>query len=54
MIRIEAAWLEVEPLDMRAGRRAAVVTSLVQSTRRNGHDPYAYLRDVFERLPLTP
>jgi hypothetical protein len=38
----------------RARRRAAVVMSLTQSARLNGHDPYAYLRDVLERLPLTP
>lgn len=38
----------------RAGRRAAVVMSLIQSARLNGLDPYAYLRDVLERLPLTP
>jgi len=38
----------------RAGRRAAVVMSLIQSAKLNGLDPYAYLRDVFERLPLTP
>ena len=38
----------------RAGRRAAVVMSLVQSAKLNGLDPYAYLRDVLERLPLTP
>ncbi len=38
----------------RAGRRAAVVMSLIQSARLNDHDPYAYLRDVLERLPLTP
>ena len=38
----------------RAGRRAAVVMSLIQSARLNGHDPYAYLRDVLELLPLTP
>ncbi|MEJ8816270.1 IS66 family transposase [Variovorax ureilyticus] len=34
-----------------AGKRAAVVMSLVHSARLNGHDPYAYLRDVLERLP---
>ena len=38
----------------RAGRRAAVVMSLIQSAKLNGLDPYAYLRDVLERLPLTP
>jgi transposase len=34
-----------------AGQRAAVVMSLIQSARMNGHDPYAYLRDVLQRLP---
>jgi hypothetical protein len=24
---------------------------LIQSARLNGHDPYAYLRDVLKRLP---
>jgi transposase len=38
----------------RAGRRAAVVMSLIQTARLHGLDPYAYLRDVLERLPLTP
>lgn len=28
--------------------------SLVHSARLNGHDPYAYLRDVLERLPTRP
>jgi hypothetical protein len=26
--------------------------SLIQSARLNGHDPYRYLRDVLERLPI--
>ena len=34
-----------------AGIRAATVMSLVQSAKLNGHDPWAYLRDVLERLP---
>ena len=34
-----------------AGQRAAVVMSLVQSARMNGHDPWAYLKDVLARLP---
>ena len=25
--------------------------SLIQSAKMNGHDPYAYLKDVLERLP---
>ena len=37
---------------LRAGRRAAAVMSLIQSARMNGHDPYAYLRDVMARLPM--
>lgn len=37
-----------------AGQRAAVVMSLVQSTKLNGHDPHAYLKDVLQRLPTHP
>jgi len=37
-----------------AGQRAAVVMSLVQSAKLNGHDPHAYLRDVLQRLPSHP
>jgi transposase len=36
---------------LRSGQRAAAVMSLIQSARLNGHDPYAYLKDVLERLP---
>ncbi len=28
--------------------------SLVHSTKINGHDPYAYLKDVLQRLPTRP
>ena len=31
--------------------RAAAVMSLIQNVRLNGHDPYAYLKDVPARLP---
>ncbi|MEO7850697.1 MAG: IS66 family transposase [Rubrivivax sp.] len=37
-----------------AGQRAAVVVSLVQSAKLNGHEPWAYLRDVLQRLPSHP
>ena len=37
-----------------AGQRAAIVVSLLQSAKLNGHDPHAYLRDVRERLPSHP
>ena len=39
---------------LRAGKRAAAVMSLVHSARLNGHDPYAYLKDILERLPTQP
>jgi transposase len=39
---------------LRAGQRAAAVMSLIQSAKLNGHDPYAYLRDVLARLPTQP
>ena len=37
-----------------AGQRAAIVMSLVQSAKLNGHDPWVYLKDVLERLPTQP
>lgn len=37
---------------LRAGQRAAVVMSLIQSAKLNGHDPYRYLKDVLQRLPM--
>jgi transposase len=39
---------------LRAGKRAAAIMSLVQSAKLNGHDPYAYLKDVLQRLPAHP
>ena len=36
---------------LRAGQRSAAVMSLIQSAKLNGHDPYAYLKDVLARLP---
>ena len=38
---------------LRAGQHAAAVMSLIQSAVLNGHAPYAYLKDVFTRLPTT-
>ena len=37
-----------------AGQRAAIVMSLVMSAKLNGHDPWAYLKDVLERQPTQP
>jgi transposase len=34
-----------------AGQRAAVVMSLAQSAKMQGHEPWAYLKDVPTRLP---
>ena len=34
-----------------ACERAAVVMSLLQSAKLNGHEPWAYLKDVLTRLP---
>ena len=42
-------WLFVG--SQQAGERAAVMLSLIESAKLNGRDPWAYLKDVFERLP---
>jgi len=34
-----------------AGQRGAIIYTLIESCRRRGFDPYAYLRDVLSRLP---
>jgi transposase len=47
-----ANWLFAGSL--RAGKRAAAIMSLLHSARINGHDPYAYFKDVLERLPTHP
>lgn len=39
---------------LRAGQRAAAIMSLIGSATMNNLDPYAYLRDVLERLPTHP
>lgn len=36
---------------LRSGKQAVANASLLLSTRLNGHDPYAYLKDVLTRLP---
>lgn len=47
-----SAWLFAGSL--RAGKRGAAIMSLIQSAKLNGHDPYAYLKDVLVRLPTQP
>ncbi len=39
---------------LRSGQRAAAIMSLLQSAKINGLDPYAYLKDVMEKLPTHP
>jgi transposase len=39
---------------LRAGQRAAAIMSLIQTAKLNGHEPYAYLKDVLTRLPTQP
>ncbi len=38
---------------LRSGQRAAAVMSLIQSAKINDIEPYAYLKDVLDRLPTT-
>jgi hypothetical protein len=38
---------------LHAGQRAANIMSLLYTARANGQDPFAYLRDVLDRLPTT-
>jgi transposase len=47
-----ANWLFAGSL--RVGKRAAAIMSLLHSARINRHDPYAYFKDVLERLPTHP
>jgi transposase len=42
-------WLFVGEAD--AGQRSAIIYTIIESCRRRGIDPYAYLRDVLTRLP---
>jgi hypothetical protein len=36
-----------------AGERSAILYTIVESCRRRGLDPYAYLRHVLTRLPSS-
>lgn len=33
------------------GERAAVILTMIESAKLDGHDPWACLKNVFERLP---
>jgi transposase len=45
-------WLFVG--SQQAGERAATLMSLIESAKLNGHDAWAYLRDVLTKLPTWP
>lgn len=36
------------------GKTAAILITLISSAKRHGHDPFAYLRDVFTRISAHP
>lgn len=38
----------------RAGRRAAAIQSLLATAKLNGLEPYAWLKDTLEKLPVWP
>jgi transposase len=38
----------------RGGRAAATFFTLLESCRRNGHNPWLYMNDILTRLPTTP
>jgi transposase len=42
-------WLFVG--ETNAGERSAILYTIIESCRRRGIDPYAYLREVLTRLP---
>jgi transposase len=35
------------------GERSAAIYTLIESAKRHGHEPHAYLKDLLERLPST-
>ena len=37
-----------------AGERSAIIYTIIQACRRRGLDPFAYLRDLFERISQHP
>ena len=45
-------WLFIGSDD--GGRRAAIFYSLIETCKRHGVEPFAYLRDIFERISTHP
>jgi hypothetical protein len=50
--RLHKNWLFAGSED--GGKRAAVIYSLIGTCKLLGIEPFAYLRDVLERLPSQP
>lgn len=44
-------WLFIGEAD--AGQRGAIIYTVIESCRRRGLDPFAYLRDLLTRLPTA-
>jgi transposase len=42
-------WLFIGRED--TGERSAVIYTLIERAKRHGHEPYAYLKELLERLP---
>jgi transposase len=40
--------------NQQAGERSAVLMSLIESAKLNGHDAWKYLKDVLTKLPAWP
>ena len=49
-VSVETGQLQFADSEL-ADQRAAIIMSLVQSTKLHGYDPWAYLRDVLTKLP---
>ena len=45
-------WLFIA--SQQAGERAAMLMSFIESAKLNGHDAWAYLKDVLTKLPTWP
>ena len=44
-------WLFIGSED--AGKTSAIIFTLIESAKRHGLEPYAYLRELLHRLPLA-
>ena len=47
-------WAENRGSSQMAGERAAQIMSLLETAKRNGLEPHAWLTDVLTRLPEWP